>query len=40
MITGLLTYQVRDVERLILELGNDDLVRSITDVTKVGPDRG
>jgi len=34
LVEGLLTYQVRDVEQLIHNLGDVDLVRSIKDVTK------
>jgi uncharacterized low-complexity protein len=34
LVEGLLTYQVVDVERLIHQLGERDLVRSIEDVTK------
>jgi hypothetical protein len=35
LVEGLLTYQVVDVEKLINEIGDRDLLRVITDVTKV-----
>ena len=34
LVEGLLTYQVVDVVKLITELGDRDLLRAITDVTK------